>query len=95
MVYSINGKLITKQELYFRLINPIIIKDLNSDEFLCYIGKGSIYIYSLPYLDLRANVDVQQDEEIFNIFPNHDKTILYCLNKSGNKVYIIKDEVKN
>ena len=92
LVYSINGKFITQQTLYSRLINPIILKDLNSNEFLCYIDNEAVNILSLPNLEPRATIAFQKEEEIFNIFPSQDKTSLYCLNKDGNKVYVIRDE---
>ena len=78
--------------MYSRLINPIILKDLNSNEFLCYIDNEAVNILSLPNLEPRATISFQKEEEIFNIFPSQDKTSLYCLNKEGNKVYVIRDE---
>jgi hypothetical protein len=93
-VYSINGKFITKNQLYFQLNNPIIIKDLNANEYLCYIGKEAISILGLPNLELMANIDIKPSMGIFNIFSSRDKISLYCLNKSGSKVHVIRDEVK-
>ena len=93
-VYSINGKFITKNQLYFQLNNPIIIKDLNANEYLCYIGKEAISILGLPNLEFLANIDIKPSMGIFNIFSSRDKISLYCLNKSGSKVHVIRDEVK-
>ena len=93
-VYSLNGKFITKQQLYYKLINPIIIKDLNSNEYLSYLGKDAISILNLPNLELVANIDINPDMGIFNIFTSQDRINLYCVNKSGNKVYVIRDEIK-
>ena len=94
IVYSINGKLITKSQLYFKLNNPIIIKDLNANEYLCYIGKEAISILGLPTLELMANIDIKPDMGIYSIIPSQDNTSLYCINKNGSKVYVIRDEVK-
>ena len=93
-VYSINGKFISKNQLYFQLNNPIIIKDLNANEYLCYIGKEAISILGLPNLELMANIDITPGMGLYNIFSSRDKISLYCLNKSGSKVYVIRDEVK-
>jgi hypothetical protein len=93
-VYSINGKFISKNQLYFQLNNPIIIKDLNANEYLGYIGKEAISILGLPNLELMANIDINPGMGIYNIFSSIDKISLYCLNKSGSKVYVIRDEVK-
>ena len=93
-VYSINGKFISKNQLYFQLNNPIIIKDLNANEYLCYIGKEAISILGLPNLELMANIDIKPGMGLYNIFSSRDKISLYCLNKSGSKVYVIRDEVK-
>jgi WD40 repeat protein len=93
IVYSINGKMIKKPNLLnFKLKNPIIIKDLNSNEYLCYIGLKTITIHSLPNLEPKVNVDINSG--IYTIFTSEDKRSLYCLNKNGSQVCIIKDEIK-
>ena len=93
-VYSINGKVIYKHSLYYHLNNPIIIKDLNSYEYLGYIGKDSIIIHSLPTLDTLVNIDISPRLGISTIFPSEDKKSLYCINKNGSNVHVIRDEVK-
>ena len=92
--YSLNGKFITKQQLYYKLINPIIIQDLNSNEYLSYLGKDVISILSLPNLDVVASIDINPDMGIFNIFTSQDNISLYCVNKSGSNIYVIRDEIK-
>ena len=94
LVYSINGKQISKMELYFQLNNPIIIKDLNANEYLGYVGKEAISILCLPSLEMMANIDIKPNMGIYNIFTSQDKISLYCVNKSGSKVYVIRDEIK-
>ena len=94
IVYSLNGKQISNLQLYYQLTNPIIIKDLNSNEYLAYIGKESISIMSLPHLELTANIDIKSNVGISNIFISQDKLNLYCFNKNGNKAYVIRDDVK-
>ena len=94
IVYSINGKLIYKHQLYFKLSNPIIIKDLNSNENLAYIGKDAITILSLPKLETLININITPKMGITTIFTSEDKKSLYCINKTGNGVYLIRDELK-
>ena len=81
-------------QLYYQLSNPIIINDLNSNEYLSYIGKEAISIVSLPHLELIANIDIKSNIDINNMFISQDKLSLYCINESGNKAYVIRDEVK-
>ena len=92
-VYSINGKMLVKPKiLNYKLKNPIIIKDMNASEYLCYISQNSITILSLPRLELKVNTDILPG--MYTIFPSEDKRSIYCLNKCGNQVCILKDEVK-
>ena len=91
-VYSINGKFIKKRQENFHLINPIIIKDLYSNEYLAYIEKDVLFILSLPNLEVIVNIDQLRDA--FMICPNEDNTILYILTRSWDKVYSIRDENK-
>ena len=93
-VYSINGKLIYKHQLYSKLINPIIIKDLNANENLGYIGKDAITVLSLPTLETLVNINITPKMGISTIFTSEDKKSLYCINKSGSDVYVIRDEIK-
>ena len=93
-VYSINGKEIYKHQLYYHLNNPLIIKDLNSYEYLGYIGKDSIIIHNLPTLDTLVNIDISPKLGIHTIFASEDKKSLYCINKNGSSIHIIRDEVK-
>ena len=94
IVYSINGKIIYKHSLYYHLNNPIIIKDLNSYEYLGYIGKDSIIIHTLPTLDTLVNIDISPKLGISTIFASEDKKSLYCINKNGSSIHVIRDEVK-
>ena len=41
-----------------------------------------------------ANIDIKSNMDINNMFISQDKLNLYCINESGNKVYVIRDEVK-
>ena len=92
-VYSINGKMFVKPKiLNYKLKNPIIIKDMNASEYLCYISQNSITILSLPRLELKVNTDILPG--MYTIFPSEDKRSIYCLNRCGNQVCILKDEVK-
>ena len=93
-VFSINGRMITKHQLYFKLNSPIIFRDLNANEYLGYIGKDVITIHSLPILETLANINISPKLGIYTLFTSEDKKMLYCVNKSGSSVYVIRDEVK-
>jgi len=92
IVYSLNGKLITNKELYFKLSCPILIKNLNGIEYLAYIGKEGISIHYLPTLELLFNKDIGQN--IHTIFTSKDNKCLYCINRNGNEIYLIREEIK-
>ena len=91
-VYSINGYLILRQKEQGNISSPIIFKDLNSNDYLAYISNGSIFIRSLPNLILHLFIEDLQD--IYTIFTNKNKTILYAANKSASEINIIKHESK-
>ena len=93
-VFTINGKFITKHQLYFKLTNPIIFRDLNANEYLGYIGKDVITIHSLPILETRVNININPKFGIYTMFTSEDKKILYCVNKTGSSVCVIRDEIK-
>jgi hypothetical protein len=91
-VYSINGYLILRQKEQGNISSPIIFKDLNSNDYLAYISNGSIFIRSLPNLILHLFIEDLLD--IYTIFTNKNKTILYAANKSASEINIIKHESK-
>ena len=91
-VYSINGFLILRQKEQGDISSPIIFKDLNSNDYLAYISNNNIFIRSLPNLILQVLID--DLNEIYTIFTNKNKTILYAANKSASEIYIIKHESK-
>ena len=92
LVYSINGKLIFKKQEYYRISNPIIIKDLNSNDYLAFIGNNNVVIISLP--DLNVEVDIENLSEISSICISEDKKILYAVSKNGIDTYVIKEDIK-
>jgi hypothetical protein len=91
-VYSINGNLLLRQKEESTITNPIIIKDLNSNEYLAYIMNESITIRSLPNLFRQASID--DIPEIFAICPSEDMKMMYATNKNGTQIYVIRDELK-
>ena len=91
-VYSINGFLILRQKEQGNICSPIIFKDLNSNDYLAYICNNNVFIRSIPSLFLQALVEDLND--IYTIFTNKDKTILYAANKNASEIYIIKHESK-
>ena len=91
-VYSINGKLLIRQKEQSLIKCPIIIRDLNSNEYLAYIINGAIIIRSIPTLIRQVSTDEISD--IHAIFPSEDMKIMYATNKYGNQIYVIKDQIK-
>ena len=95
-VYSINGKNLSSNndEINYKIRNPIIIKDLNSYEYLAYVAKNVISIRYLPSLDKLKEISISPKMGITYIFTSEDKKSLYCINKNGSNVYVIRDEIK-
>ena len=91
-VYSINGFLVLRQKEQGNISSPIIFNDLNSNEYLAYICNSNIFIRNLPSLILQVIIDNLKD--IYTIFTNKNKIILYAANKSASEIYIIKHESK-
>ena len=88
-VYSINGHLILKQQEEDIIKSPIIIKDLNSNEYLAYIINESIIIRAIPTLIRQSSIDEIPD--IYAIYPSEDMRIMYAVNKAGTNIRVIKD----
>ena len=89
-VYSINGELYLRQKEQDIIQCPIIIKDLNSNEYLAYIINESIIIRAIPTLFRQSSIEDVQD--IFAIYPSEDMRIMYAINKSGTNIRIIKSD---
>ena len=88
-VYSINGKFLLRQKEQDLISCPLIISDLNANNYLAYIVNDSIIIRSIPTLIRQGNIDLPN---IYAIYPSEDMKYLYAINKSGSEIYIIKDE---
>ena len=91
-VYSINGNLLIRQKEPSIVTCPIIMKDLNSNEYLAYIMNESIIIRSIPTLIRQTSID--DISNIYSIFPSEDMKILYGIDKFGKQIYVIRDEIK-
>ena len=89
-VYSINGELYLRQKEQDVIQCPIIIKDLNSNEYLAYIINESIIIRSIPTLIRQSSIEEIQD--VWAIYPSEDMRKLYAINKSGTNIRIIKSD---
>ena len=88
-VYSINGKFLLRQKEQDLISCPLIISDLNANNYLAYIVNDSIIIRSIPTLIRQGSIDLPN---IYAIYPSEDMKYLYAINKSGSEIYIIKDE---
>ena len=91
-VYSINGYFFKGQEEQGNIYSPIIIKDLNFNDYLAYISKNNVIIRSVPNLFMQVIIDDLID--VYTIVTSEDKKILYALNQSGNEIYVVRGELK-
>ena len=87
-VYTINGHLHRRQKELNSIKSPIIMKNLNSNEFLAYVLKDKIYIRSLPYLYMEVTVDLTC--EVSQIVLSENSTVLYGVSPDGMDITVIK-----
>ena len=87
--YSINGNFLFKQQEYVHMVNPVLIRDIYSFEYLAFIGKDNIIIKKLPYLDTQVNIDCLPGIHSFCI--TEDNKALFTIDKNGKKIVLIKD----
>ena len=92
--YSINGKFLKSEKEEDTLLNPIIIKDLNFNEYMLYICKNnnSVVIRNLPFLNIQTII--QDIENISGICVSDDIKILYAISNEEEQIYVIKDDPK-
>ena len=93
LVYSINGKELLRQKEQALIYCPIIITDLNNNDYISYILNDSVIIRSIPTLIRQSCIDGIHN--LYAIYPCEDMRILFATNKSGSEIYIIKDDSKN
>lgn len=89
-VYTINGNLYLKKEECFRMSNPLLVKSINSCDYLACIGEENIYILSVP--DLIIQVIVEKEFKAHSMCFSEDNKILYVVNKKGTEIMVIKGE---
>ena len=75
-------------------MSPIIIKDLNFNEYLVYISNdnNSIIFRNLPFLTMHNSID--NFEKITNLSVNENSRILCAINNEDEQLYIVKDTPK-
>ena len=88
-IYSINGELYLRQKEKYIIKNPLILKDLNYNEFLAYVMNQSIIIRVLPNLIKQTIIDDIPD--LFSICQSDDQKTLFAINRSGKYIEIIKN----
>ena len=92
-VYSLNGKLLLRQKEEDAIKCPLMIRDLNTNNYLAYILNDTVVIRSLP--NLIRQVCIEGMENIYSICPSEDMKSMFGINKSGKEIYVIKEEKKN
>ena len=89
-VYSINGKLLFRHKEEHIINSPVIIKDINTNNHFMYILKNNLVVRSLP--NLNKEVFVEGIGNIYSICSSEDIKMIFGINKSGNEIYVIKDD---
>ncbi len=92
-VYSLNGKLLLRQKEEDVIKCPLLIRDMNTNNYLAYILNDTVVIRSLP--NLIREVCIEGIENIYSICPSEDMKTMYGINKNGKEIYVIKEEKKS
>ena len=92
-VYSLNGKLLLRQKEEDVIKCPLMIRDMNTNNYLAYILNDTVVIRSLP--NLIRQVCIEGMENIYSICPSEDMKSMFGINKSGKEIYVIKEEKKS
>ena len=92
--YSLNGKFLKYEKEEDTLLSPIIIKDLNFNEYLIYICKNNncIKIRNLPFLGIQTII--KNIENISRICVSDDRKILYAIGNEDEQIFAFKDDPK-
>ena len=98
LIYSVNGHFINGVEVENKPQYPIIYTSKHFRDYLIYSIKGSIYIRSLPYLELfktiklNINTNIDLDNIYLQFYRNKNgNEQLYALDQSIQTLYIIGD----
>ena len=89
-VYSINGKSLLRQKESDIINCPLMIRDMNTNNYLAYILNDTVVIRSIP--NLIREVCIEGMKNLYAICPSEDMKTLYGINKNGNEIYVIKEE---
>jgi WD40 repeat protein len=93
-LYSINGKLLNRDTEQGVLGNPMVLTNLNSINYLCYVLNSSIVIRRLSS-NLMRRVLIDKVPYLYAFCLSEDMKIIYAIDKSGNDIFVIKEESKN
>ena len=88
--YSINGYLYLKKEECYKMSNPLLMKSINSNDYLVCIYDENIYIMDIP--DLITQITVEKEFEAYTMCFNEDNKMLYVANKNATEIMVIKTE---
>ena len=87
--YSINGQLLVNYQEDKNMESPLIVKDLNSFEYLIYYANSEINIRNLPSLSLK--IVISNINNVKYICVNEDLSSLFAINKDGSQIQAIRD----
>ena len=90
-IYSINGVLYLRQKEQYFIKNPLILKDINSNEYLAYIINKSIIIKAIPTLFMQTSIE--DIPNLFSICLSNDQKTLFAIDRTGRYIEIIKNSL--
>ena len=93
VIYSINGKYLSKIKEPNGFKSPKIVKDSNFCEYILYISARKVLVRSLPYLEQRCEISLTiRDPEVIDI--NEEMNVCYVGNMQGSEwVYVRNKEI--
>ena len=80
MIYSVNGHLVKEMEINQKPECPIIYTNKYFRDHLIFVKSGSIFIYSLPYLEIINKIQIIEE----TLYKEYDIFIKCYQNKTNN-----------
>ena len=92
-LYSINGFIIDCHKEDNIIVNPIVMKDFFKNDYVAYIIHNK-EIYILNIGDFSIQTKIQNDSDIYYLYPGIDMKVLYAMDKNGTILDIFMCDTK-
>ena len=88
-VYSVNGNLIKEESCEYLPESPFLYKDKYFRDYLIYGCKGTVFIKTLPYMEIYNTIKFGDNELSLKLSKNIEGEKMYVYDKNKEILYII------